>query len=144
MKAWQGPGILSEWWELWKPLSVSPSVGHVQLWDPMDWSPPGSCPWNFPGKNTGLGCQGIFPTQAPNLCLLHPLYWQVDSLPLAPHGKAGSHNAFWHVFPVCPLLASGLLFLVPLKLCVAMCFSQSTEWEQKWCGHFQIETLNKK
>ena len=31
------------------------------------------CPWNFPGKNTGVGChallQGIFPTQGMNLCL---------------------------------------------------------------------------
>ena len=47
--------------------------------DPMDSSPPGSlCPWDYPGKNTGVGCHvllpGIFPTQASNLplwCLLH-------------------------------------------------------------------------
>ena len=24
--------------------------------DPMDCSLPGSCPWDFPGKNTGGGC----------------------------------------------------------------------------------------
>ena len=33
------------------------------------------CPWDFPGKNTGVGChsllQGIFPTQGSNLGLLH-------------------------------------------------------------------------
>ena len=33
------------------------------------------CPWNFPGKNTGVGChfllQGIFLTQRSNLGLLH-------------------------------------------------------------------------
>ena len=33
------------------------------------------CPWNSPGKNTGVGCnfilQGIFPTQGSNLDLLH-------------------------------------------------------------------------
>ena len=33
------------------------------------------CPWNFPGKSTGVGChlllQGIFPTQGSNLSLLH-------------------------------------------------------------------------
>ena len=32
------------------------------------------CPWNSPGKNTGVGChlllQGIFPTQGLNLSLL--------------------------------------------------------------------------
>ena len=26
------------------------------LCDPIDGSPPGSCPWDSPGKNTGLGC----------------------------------------------------------------------------------------
>ena len=33
------------------------------------------CPWDFPGKNTGVGChfllQVIFPTQGLNLGLLH-------------------------------------------------------------------------
>ena len=33
------------------------------------------CPWDTPGKNTGVGCQallqGIFPTQRSNLHLLH-------------------------------------------------------------------------
>ena len=40
------------------------------------------CPWDFPGKNTGVGChfllQGIVTTQELNLCLQ-----QVDSLPLS-------------------------------------------------------------
>ena len=26
------------------------------LCDPLDSSPPGSCPWDSPGKNTGVGC----------------------------------------------------------------------------------------
>ena len=26
------------------------------LCDPIDGSPPGSRPWDFPGKNTGVGC----------------------------------------------------------------------------------------
>ena len=33
------------------------------------------CPWDSPGKNTGMGChalhQGIFPTQGLNPCLVH-------------------------------------------------------------------------
>ena len=44
------------------------------------------CPWNFPGKNTGVGCHfllhRLFLTRGLNLSLLHPLHWQVDSLPL--------------------------------------------------------------
>ena len=39
------------------------------------------CPWDFPGKNTRVGChylfQRIFPTQESNL------HWQVGSLPLS-------------------------------------------------------------
>ena len=42
------------------------------------------CLWEFPGKNTGVGChillQGFFPTQGSNPHLLH---WQVGSLPLS-------------------------------------------------------------
>ena len=39
------------------------------------------CPWNFPGKNPGMGyhVQGIFLTQGSNLCLLYQLHWLVDS-----------------------------------------------------------------
>ena len=49
------------------------------------------CPWNFPGKNTGMGChfllQGIFPIQGSNPSLLCLLHWQVGSLPTVPPGK---------------------------------------------------------
>ena len=42
------------------------------------------CPWNFPGKSTGVGChlllQGIFPTQGWNP---QAPCWQADSFP--PH-----------------------------------------------------------
>ena len=45
------------------------------------------CPWDFPGKNTVVGChyllQGIFLTQGPNPYLLHLLALAGDSLPLS-------------------------------------------------------------
>ena len=45
------------------------------------------CPWNLPGKNTGVGCHfllhGIFPTQKSNRRLLHLSHWWADSLPLS-------------------------------------------------------------
>ena len=48
------------------------------------------CPWDFPGKNTGVGChaflQGTFPTQGLSPRLLSLLHWQVGSLPLVPSG----------------------------------------------------------
>ena len=49
------------------------------------------CPWDFPGKNTGVSChvllQGIFQTQGLNPHLLCFLHWQVDSLPLTHLGS---------------------------------------------------------
>ena len=53
----------------------------LTLGNPMDCKPVRLlCPWDFPGKNTGVGChflsQGIVPTQGLNPRLLH---WQVDS-----------------------------------------------------------------
>ena len=49
------------------------------------------CSWDFPGKDTGMGChfllQGIFLTQGSNPCLFHLLHWQVDSLPPVPPKK---------------------------------------------------------
>ena len=40
-------------------------------------------PWNFPGRNTGMGChallQGLFPAQGSNSRLLFLLLWQVGS-----------------------------------------------------------------
>ena len=48
--------------------------------DPVDCSP-GYSLWDFPGKNTGVGChslpQGIFLTQGLNPCLLH--WWAGSS-----------------------------------------------------------------
>ena len=58
---------------------------------PYSCSPPRPLSWDFPGKNTGVGChsllQGIFPVEGlnPHLsCLQHR---QAGSLPLAPPGK---------------------------------------------------------
>ena len=54
------------------------------------------CPWDAPGKNTGVVChallQEIFPTQGLNPCLLHLLHWQAGSLPAEPLGKPILHN----------------------------------------------------
>ena len=50
------------------------------------------CPWDFPGKNTRVGChfllQGTFLIQGSNLCLLSLVHWQAGSLALAPPGKS--------------------------------------------------------
>ena len=58
------------------------SVSHAWFLRPHGLQPTRLlCPWDFPAKNTGVGChfflQGIFLTQGLNPHLLH---WQEDSL----------------------------------------------------------------
>ena len=54
---------------------MSNSLGPHGLWPARH-----LCLWNFPGKNTGVGCplllQGIFPNQRLNPRLLGLLHWQ--------------------------------------------------------------------
>ena len=57
-------------------VAVICSLSHVQLLQPHGlWPARLLCPWDSPGKNTGMGChfllQGIFLTQELNPGLLH-------------------------------------------------------------------------
>ena len=68
----------------------SPIKSCLILCDPMDCSPTRLlCPWDFPGKNTGVSChfllQGVFLTQGLNPMSL--LRWQAGSLPLSHQGR---------------------------------------------------------
>ena len=65
-------------------------LSHVRLCDPMN--PAGLfCPWDSPGRTTGVGChfllQGIFPTQGLNPRLLHLLHCRQIILPLSHWGS---------------------------------------------------------
>ena len=67
-------------------------LSRVELFRPNGlWPARLLCPWDYPDKNTGVGChlllQGIFPTQELNLYPLWLLHWQVDSLPLSYLGR---------------------------------------------------------
>ena len=59
------------------------------------------CPWDSPGKNTGVDCrfllQGIFPTQGLNQCLLHLLHEQAGSLPHAPPWKSNEASTCFKI-----------------------------------------------
>ena len=69
-----------------KSLHPCPTLQPYKLWSDRL-----LCPWDSPGKNTGVGCyallQGIFPTQGLNPHLLGLLHWQEGSLPLVPLRK---------------------------------------------------------
>ena len=66
------------------------------LCDLMNINPPGSCPWNSPGKKTAVGrhflLQGIVLIQRWNPSLLHLLHWQANSLPLSHLGSSPTKN----------------------------------------------------
>ena len=76
---------------------------HVTLCDSMDSSPARLlCPWDFPGKNTGVGChsllQGIF--QTPRIEPASPVSpaLQTDSLLLKPFQiDSGKKSAWQHL-----------------------------------------------
>ena len=81
----------------WKCYILSYVQLFVTLWTVACQVP--LCPWDSPGKNTGVGChfllQGIFLIQGLNPRLLH---WQVDSLPR-------SHQLIaWINWPSTPVL----------------------------------------
>ena len=74
-------------------------LSHIWLCNP--WTARLLCPWNYPSKNTGVGChallQKIFLAQGWNLQLLGLL--QTGSLPLTPPGKPldiVSENKKWY------------------------------------------------
>ena len=121
---------------------VVSSPSHVWLLGPYGlWPARLLCLWNFPGKNTGVGChfllQRIFPTQGLNshhLCLLHCrriLY------PL-------SHSVqFSSVAQSCPTLCNPMDCSLPgSSVCgisqarilewVAISFSRGSSWPRDW------------
>ena len=95
----------------------SASQGCLTLCHPIGCSARLPCPWDFPGKNTGVGCyfllQGIFPTQGLNPSLLHLLHLYADSLPLHHLGSPPvvCRRAFCTLdtsYPRCSLFIAGI------------------------------------
>ena len=75
-----------------------PSLMSSSLWPHGLYPTRLLCPWDFPGKNTGVGyhalLQGIFLTQGLNPCLLQPLHcrqilyhWAVWEAPIKYNNK---------------------------------------------------------
>ena len=75
------------------------------------------CPWNSPGKNTGVDChslfQGIFTTQGSNPAL------QADFLPSEPPGKPKTKEY--------PLFSFELILLNSIRYTVSRCLSTVSE-----------------
>ena len=89
------------------------------------------CPWDSPGKNTGVGCQallqGIFPTQGSNPHLLGLLHWQAGSydehhlgssevptgLPDLTQGREATSHVFSSATQSCPTLCDAMNSSMP-------------------------------
>ena len=88
------------------------------LCDPIDGSPPDSCPWDSPGKNTGVGCHFLLQCMkvksesevAQSCPTLHDPPWTVAYQAPPPMGY--SRQEYW----------SGLPFPSPyIYVCVCVC-----------------------
>ena len=70
------------------------------------------CPWDSPGKNTGVGChalfQGIFPTQALNPRLFAFLQWQACSSSLHHLGSPSVNYPLGHSGTQLPSVKEGM------------------------------------
>ena len=108
---------------LLKLLLFSHQVMSDSLW-PRGLSPTRLlCPWDFPGRNTGVGChfllQGIFPTPT------HLLHWWADSVPLS---HLGSPSWIWESFSV-----SICLLLRPYSVTIGICAVSGKQWYLFFC-----------
>ena len=67
-------------------MCVLSHFSHARLFATMDGNLPGSSVHGILQARTleWVGHALLFPTQGSNLCLSRLLYWQADSLPLAP------------------------------------------------------------
>ena len=105
-------------------LSMRPHVGPIT--------------WDFPGKDTGVGCcallQGIFLTEGLKLHLLNLLHWQAGSLPLAPPGKHFNTCSLSHILEIFQMT---LIIFFLLLLCQIF----STKNHLFWIVKLSILTL---
>ena len=95
------------------------------------------CPWNSPGKKSGVCChfllQEIFLTHRSNRGLLRLLHWQVGSLPLSPLGDCktmmtsypGNFTRRRTSAPMSVSIFSAVSFFFPHSSCKPRCRSFS-------------------
>ena len=75
------------------------------------------CPWDFPDKNTGVGCHfllhGVLSIQGSNPRLLH---WQADSLPLSHQGSTKAMSKSWALCSFRSVSLSSLLITIAMNM----------------------------
>ena len=91
------------------------------LWDPTRLF----CPWDFPGKKTGVAChfllQGIFPTQGPNPRFLHLLHCRWILYP-------------WAIGEACHTLCLHYVLKLRKNCCAFSCWGSRGRWRSLCVG----------
>jgi len=76
-RKWGWEGLLFLVAKLYPTLAIPGTVAHRLL-----------CSWDFPGKNTGVGCHFLLHGDLPDLRVKpESSAWQADSLPLSHQGN---------------------------------------------------------
>ena len=98
------------------------------------------CPWNSPGRNTGVGChallQGIFQTPGSNPCLLHLLHWQEGSLLLVPPAAAAAAKSLQSSPTLCDTIDGSPPALLSLGFSRQEHWSGLPFWKPLIINHF--------
>ena len=101
---------------------LSHSVMSNSLQPPEQQSARLLCLWNFPGRNTGVGCHfflhGIFPIQGSNSGLLH-CRWILYRLEAPGEGSLGDEK-YYSLLLCCPVIIHQL---INYRLCLRLLLS---------------------
>ena len=94
------------------------------------------CPWNSPGKNTGVGCrfllQEIFPTQRSNLDFMHcrQILYHLSHLPCNIHIRSShiklpfvyiKNGQYWQFQTIQPNICVYVYVLCNVWVCMCVC-----------------------
>ena len=109
------------------------------------------CPWNFPGKNAGVGChallQGIFPTQGLNQCLLHLLHCRWIPYPLSHLGSLRFFISIrltenWGIPVADRMWGHGRPHMLPVGMRTTVAFLEGSSWPNYVNTALHHETSN--
>ena len=121
-------------WRVFRFFSLSAAAKSLQLCptlcDPIDGSPPGSRPWDSPGKNTGVGCHFLLQcmkVKSENE-VVQPCLTPSDPMDCSPpgssvHGILQARALEWDAIAFSVSLS--VVFLNFILVCVSIGFSFS-------------------
>ena len=113
-------------------VCITRSVMFQPVWPHRQWPGRLLCPWDSPGKNTGVGChfllQRIFPTQGLNPDLLHcrqiPSHLSHQGSPMFGTQQMSIWSPGWRLCAYEVIVAQGRWILILSFLWILACLSK--------------------